>query len=292
MLNEETLPELYYDIDKGIEYCKNIENVEYKDLTYFHMYWFAGKEFGFKQTLPIKSYLATQNLNNTRLVVWSNIDLTKNSFFKPYIKYVEFRFYSSLKESMGTVLANRFDLFAVKDIMNYAGGDLFRILALNNYGGVYVDFDVVFLRDFAPLLKEEFMYKWGLEKNMINGAVMRMFKHSTLCTNLLAEINKTHPRPGSTIWSTDLYEKVRRYNKNWTIYPSAFFNSEWEDPIYNAVIPRTPQPFKKDTIIKMYEGAFSWHWHNRWDEVVEEGSKFDILNKRTDELLRIKQILI
>ena len=26
-------------------------------------------------------------------------------------------------------------------------------------------------------------------------------------------------------------------------------------------------------------GAFSWHWHNKWDAEIEEGSKFSILEK-------------
>ena len=55
-------------------------------------------------------------------------------------------------ESMNTPLENKFDLLNANDSLNWAAGDLFRILVLYNYGGVYVDFDVAFLRDFSQFL--------------------------------------------------------------------------------------------------------------------------------------------
>lgn len=289
MLNEEKIPNLYYNVDDCIEYCKNIKNCEYENFTYFHIYWRVGKEFGRKQILVVKSYLATQNLHNTKLILWSNIDLKNNDYLKPYLKYIEFRIYDPIKESVGTVLENKLNILTVNDDKNWSGGDLFRLLILHNYGGVYVDVDVVFLRDFAPLLKDEFMYKWGLEKNMINGAIMRMFKKSELSLNLLYEISKTNPITNSTIWSTILYEKVRSYNKNWIIYPSAFFNSEWQD--YDYFKPENnPQPFKKNSLIKLYDGAFSWHWHNKWDHNIEDGCKWQIFEDKIDKMLKEKNI--
>lgn len=289
MLNEITTPNLYYNVNECMEYCKKIENCEYMDFTYFHIYWFVGSEFERKQILSIKSYLATQNLKNTKLIFWSNIDLTENKYLKPYLKFIEFRIYDPVNESIDTILENKLDILKVNDRKNWAGGDLFRILILNNYGGVYVDTDVVFLRDFAPLLKDEFMYKWGLEKNMINGAVMRMFKKSKLCSDLLYEISRMGPAPNTVIWSTILYERVRKYNKDWIVYPSAFFNSEWQD--YDYVRPEcNPQPFKKNTLIKLYDGAFSWHWHNKWDHEIEDGSKWQILEERINNLLKEKNI--
>ena len=30
----------------------------------------------------------------------------------------------------------------------------------------------------------------------------------------------------------------------------------------------------------MFDGAFTWHWHNRWDDVIEIGSKFQILEEK------------
>ena len=282
---EETHRPLYYDLDECLKCCKNIPETEYKESTYFHMYWNVGLPFERKQLLPIKSYLTTQNLYNTKLIIWSNVDLSDNELIKKYSENIEFRIYDPIKESIGTELENRKDLLTVNDSRNWAGGDLFRILVLHNYGGLYVDFDVVFLRDFAPLLSQEFMYKWGLEKDMINGAIMRGFKHSQLMKDLIHEIAIGGSFPNSTIWSTNLYQKVRNYNKNWTIFPSGFFNSEWQDMKFNT--PGNGEvflPFTKNDF-DMYDGAFSWHWHNKWTSDIEEGSKWQVLESSIDKKL-------
>jgi len=49
------------------------------------------------------------------------------------------------------------------DALAYLEGDLFRLIALYNYGGIYVDADVILLRDWSPLLYEgfEFLYDHG-----------------------------------------------------------------------------------------------------------------------------------
>jgi hypothetical protein len=40
---------------------------------------------------------------------------------------------------------------------------------------------------------------------------------------------------------------------------------------------------------KMYEGAFSWHWHNKWSDVIEIDSKFYTINKKMNEILNQKR---
>ena len=97
---------------------------------------------------------------------------------KPFLKYIKFRIWNPVIESKGTILENKMQFLTVNDDRNWAAGDLFRILCLYNYGGLYTDFDVVYLKDLSPLLNQEFMYKWSFQKDMINGAVMRMFKGS------------------------------------------------------------------------------------------------------------------
>ena len=41
--------------------------------------------------------------------------------------------------------------------------------------------------------------------------------------------------------------------------------------------------FKKEDNINLFDGAFTWHWHNKWNDNIEEGSKFEILEKITNE---------
>ena len=225
-ISEITNEELYYNVEKCVEYCKSIpSNVEYKEKTDYHLFWNVGLPFERKQILPIKSYLATQNLKNTQLNVWSNIDLSKNDYLKPFLNHINFKIWDPKKESNGTPIEPIKNFLSLNDANNWLAGDLFRILCLHNYGGLYVDFDVVFLRDFAPLLNQEFMYKWSFQKEMINGAVMRLKKDSKLSNQLLKEMVNLGVHPGTINWSSTLYQKVYQYNKNWTIFPCGFFNT-------------------------------------------------------------------
>jgi len=254
----------------------------------FHLYWHVGRNFERKQLLPIKSFLATQNLEKTELILWSNIDLSNNNFLKPYIPYITIKIYDPIKESIGTPLEGRNDILLTTDSICYSNGDLFRVLILHNYGGIYVDMDMVLLRNFSPLLNQEFMYMWGFlpDKNHgINGAIMRIFKKSKLSYDLLNEIKNGPIIPASYNWDNVLYSKVRVYNKDWFVFPSGMFNPEWQDDpnqnwggnTFNAFI---------DCEYKMYEGAFSWHWHNRWDNEIHPNSKWAKIENIMDNKLK------
>ena len=289
-ISEKNQKSLYYDLPECLEFCKKIESKSYEEFTLYHMFWNVGFPFERKQTLPIKSYLATQNLEKTKLIVWSNISLLDNEYFKQFSTIVENRIYNPIEEAKDTKLEGRLDILNASDERNWTKGDLFRILILHKYGGVYVDFDVVFLRDFSPLLKQEFMYKWGLEKNMINGAIMRMYQNSLLTNQLINEIENGSILPNTINWSSDLYQKVRTYNEEWTIFPSCFFNSEWQDMKFNnSQSNQTFQPFLKNDY-DMYDGTFAWHWHNKWTSNIEEGSKWHFIENKINKLLKEKNI--
>ena len=238
-----------------------------------------------KQLLGIKSYLCTQDLEKTKFNLWCNVDLSKNEFLKPYLPFINLRIYDPSQEIKGTVLEGRSDIIQAQDEKNWAKGDLFRILIVHKYGGLYTDVDVAFLRSFAPILDQEFMYKWGLEKRMINGAVMNMFANSKLSNDLINEINKGPIKPNTTNWSTDLYQKVRAYNTDWTVFPSGFFNSEWQDPLMGVWNPMKQYDFD------LYEGSFCWHWHNKWLDNVEIGSKWYTIEQKFENKLKDKGII-
>jgi hypothetical protein len=299
-VTEETHRDLYYDIDKCVSFCRDIPNEPITENVDFHMFWRVGKDFGRKQTLPIKSYLCTQNLEKTKLNVWSNVDLTGNSYLKPFLPYVNFKIWNPQVESKDTPVFRRSEILNAVDELNWASGDLFRILCLHKYGGLYADFDVVFLRDLAPVLQQEFMYKWSFQEYMINGAVMRMFKGSLLGKQLLSHIARV-PRHGGTAWSTDLYQEIRKQNKDWTVFPCGFFNTEWQiasdyrqkhqfndfqnDELTNFI----RDPMKKTAFSsEFFDGVFTWHWHNCWDNVVEDGSKWELLERKFDSEIKQK----
>jgi len=214
----------------------------------------------------------------------------------PFADKIIFRTWDPVEEAKGTVLESMTTLNS-SDSRCWIDGDLFRLLCLHKYGGVYIDMDIVLLRDFAPLLQQEFMYKWGTEKNMINGAVMHLQKNSKLSILLLEELKKRSPAPNTTNWGNDVYVSVRNYYQDWTVFPAALFNTEWQITsnlfgVY-GFDPNSPrlEPFKKcEQSNFLYDGAFSWHWHGRWNEDIEVGSKWQILEEKIDKILLEKGV--
>jgi hypothetical protein len=300
MIDIETHKELYmFDsierIKQSLEYAKQLPSSGFTEPITFHFYWRVPKDFSRKQVLPIKSAIASQNLKTTKFILWSNIDLADNDFVKPLLPFIETRIWDLKEESKNTILDGAKVLRGVvDDRLCYLGGDLFRLLCLHKYGGVYVDMDVVILRDFEPILQHEFTYQWGSTGTILTGsepvlkqnnAIMRLKSHSQLSYNLLNELKNTPANPETTCWGTELYHKVWNKNKNWITFPCAWFNTEWG-------MSRTIQPFKKNfegnESSELFDGAFTWHWHNKWDEDIEDGCKFQILENIVEE--KFKQL--
>jgi 2-polyprenyl-3-methyl-5-hydroxy-6-metoxy-1,4-benzoquinol methylase len=163
---------------------------------------------------------------------------------------------------------------------------------LHNFGGVWCDMDMVLLRDLAPLLSQEFMYQWGTEtiesksKERINGAIMRMFKTSKLSSDCLVELTRGNAGLSSTDWGSQMYGRVREYNKNWTVFPCAFFNTEWQ---LGVNMGESGHPMRAlSGAVSDYPGAFAWHWHNKWDDDIEAGSKWERIEKRINDAFERK----
>lgn len=296
MISFETHKDLYrFDsfekIYDSLKFAKELPSSGHEEPVNFHFYWRVPKDFSRKQVLPIKSAITSQNLNKTKIILWSNIDLSNNEFVKPLLPFIETRIWDLKTESKNSPLDNAKVLNGmIDDPLCYLGGDLFRLLCLHKHGGVYIDMDVVVLRDFEPLLPYEFMYQWGSSGTHAgepelkqNGAIMRLKAYSQLCHDLLNELAVIPPNPNTTCWGTDLYHKVRKKNSAWKVFPCAWFNTEWG-------MSRTIQPFRKDyegnVSSELFDGAFTWHWHNKWDEPIEEGSKFHILETMVEEKFR------
>ena len=292
-IDDQKDPQLYYNVDAGVEFCRNIPDKKLDKKVNFHSFWVG--DFGRKQSLPIKSFFATQDLENATLNLWSTHDLSNNEHLKPFKEKINFRLWDPVKEAKGTIVENLPHLNAT-DKKFWVDGDLFRLLALHKYGGVYFDMDIVLLRNFAPLLEQEFLYKWGTEKNMINGAVMHLNAGSQLSIDLLDELSRRHPTPLTTSWGNDVYVAVHQRNKSMTVFPAAFFNTEWQiSPDFYHKYPGIESeqgllmPFKKcEQSNYLFDGVFSWHWHGKWKEEIQNGSKWQLLEELTDNKLKIK----
>ena len=268
---------------KSLEYAKTMKDVNNELI--FHCLWRVPKDFGRKQLGVLKSIIANHINKDIEINLWSNVDLSENTYFKEVSKFVTLRRWNIQDEIRGTILENSPYLNSIDDDHCYLEGDLFRLIVLHKYGGFYLDMDVLVLRDMSPLNDLEFLYQWGTsgfnqnEPNItMNGAIMRLDKGSKLSLEFLEKLSITQPVKDTTSWGTQLYSKIS--NNDLLVLPGIWLNSEWgfENTIYS--------PFKNIGDVELFDGAFTWHWHNKWDDEIEVGSKFQILEEIIEEKLK------
>lgn len=279
---------------KVLDICKKLNEPIDEKYNIF-VYW-IGENVNYKHSVVLKSFLATQNLNNATLKIYCDKDLSKNIFFKDYtnIPQIEFHIFNVEEEIKGTIFENRFKYInEIKyHIFNPAyESDFFRLLMLQKYGGIYIDFDVLLLRDLSPLLKYDFLYQWGAHpNNMINGAIMHLRKDSysnNLMSNLLLD-TPALPGSGSLTWASDLYIRVKEISDELVIFPATFFNTEWQWNLHSKAGYNLNSFKSYEFSNYLFEGCFSWHWHNNWEQEIEKDSKFYILDKILEKKIKEK----
>lgn len=301
-------PELFLDSQKCSSFLSNLDysRHEYpKEKTNFHIYSEIKND---KELLCVKSFLATQNLEKCNLILWSDIDVTDNKLLSPYKKHIDFRIYNPKEETKNTILENNEVWINASDSKHYMKSGVLRFLATNKYGGVWIDMDMVLLRDFKPILDQEFAYVWGSELDFEDfgpcAALISFKKNSILSNSCLNEIVNTSISPDSTVLDHVLLAKVYKKQK-FTVFPSYFFNTEWQlntwyengfkkyDPKGLGTQIESGWFTKNEYSENLFLESFSWHWHNSSykNHVVKEGSKFDLLNKLTDKRLKDKGML-
>ena len=114
-------------------------------------------------------------------------------------------------------LKGRLDVLNAKCSRHWAQSDLLRILALHKYGGIWVDMDIVLLRDLKPVLDQEFLYSnfnsFDHGKDGIWGTVMSLKKEGELSIRLLQELSETPFKKLTLCWGSHLFRKVYKDEK-------------------------------------------------------------------------------
>lgn len=290
-----THPALYHDYEACLEFLRNIKDdgVRPSDPTLFHVYSDMKSP---KEALCIKSYLATQDLEHTKLILWSDVDLSNNKLIAPFRHLIELRVYDPVEESKGTVMEGKTQFLNAKDEKHYLQSDLMRILVCYKYGGVFIDMDIVLLRDFGPLLGQEYMYMWGSEtdfkKEGACATVLSCIKGSEFSEQLLNGILRSPIYGGTTCWGKDMFAQLYR-EKEFPILPSTFFNTEWCINVkYKGKANEIQATWFNAPITDeshLFLDAFAWHWHNTsWRHKKPKiGSKFNrleaIMNGKLEE---------
>lgn len=134
----------------------------------YHTYWRADLlPFGSRQAATLTSFLATQPLPHSRLILWTNgAEALKANphvarFLKTWPEYVEVRGVDMEALAVGTALEGT-GLIGdkVMDKKAWVDGDAVRLLVLWSFGGVWMDMDQILTRDLHPLVEHEFVTQW------------------------------------------------------------------------------------------------------------------------------------
>jgi len=244
----------------------------------FHCYWHGA--FTNKQSLSIKSFLATQNLRRTQIWLWLDKmngydNFEDNPHLKPLLSKITVKSYNADLESLDTPLAGMPFIRERRDLP--LRSDVFRILVLFKYGGCYFDLDVLFLRDLLDLSQiigqKEFCYQWCSEL-YANSAILYLQKRSEISYYLVsksAKIKSCHPKKLFAMEDGEL--KI-------LMLPSAFFDPAWlhvekKDisklcPInkFGDFVEEIDSIAFGDTlqaVSDFFRGCFAYHWHNQWN---------------------------
>ncbi|KAI0044964.1 glycosyltransferase family 32 protein [Auriscalpium vulgare] len=184
--------------------------------TKYHTYWRSDREpFRERQEWMLKSFFATQPVERSLLILWSDGNLSGNTILRRYVERYpdafELRILDTASLAKGTALVGTKHL--LDGIAAYSE-DRVRLLVLWSEGGVWVDVDSLLTRDLTPLLEHEFVTQWDCydqSDRTQNGALMHFYQNSPyLCEafHILAESGP--PPPSSPDWGANLYAKIWR----------------------------------------------------------------------------------
>ncbi|KDQ63507.1 hypothetical protein JAAARDRAFT_120845 [Jaapia argillacea MUCL 33604] len=166
------------------------------------------------------------------------------------------------------------------DRMSVILSDMARFVLCHRFGGIYLDADTIFLRDWEELWgwRGAFAYRWSrLEK--YNTAVLKLNKNSALGTFLFRTALKNgldfHPMTVSQ-YTKDAFLEDLLLRLPDALFDSAWLNTEWfqrdrpPQPYFTEFVDFFDTPLQNSASPSalgfdgFFKGAYSYHFHNFW----------------------------
>ena len=256
--------------------------------TIYHVYWSALRPLHVHVARLLGSFLATQDLEHSELWLWSTRhDLTADPYFATFngSAHVKYKRYDAAQALQSSPLmqmlppARREQMAGLTDRRSWSDSDLFRLLVLQAHGGVYIDADSLFLRDFSPLLGMEFVYNYGVDCDSANNAVMRLHRRSATSRRLLRMVAhrvNTTATGASTggawgLGTIDLYLKDVHYSgrkDDLVALPACFFNPHF-------LVEHGRARYSLPNLPSLWNGPFGMHLHGDiWREHIHPLSDY------------------
>ncbi|OBZ79609.1 hypothetical protein A0H81_00849 [Grifola frondosa] len=196
--------------------------------------------------------------------------------------------------------------------------DMARFVLCHRFGGVYLDVDMLFLRDWEELWgwRGAYAYRWSWE-DRYNTAVLKLNKGSALGTFFF----QTALQNGLDFHPTTITRYLKESYMERLLYriPDALFDPAWLSTDHRKPLPwtrkyfqrdRPPQPFFTDFdqffntpadvsgaphalgIEGFFRGAYLYHYHNEWWKPFDSRRFWPDLGPRFGEIERIAQAAV
>ncbi|CAG8655417.1 2970_t:CDS:1 [Funneliformis caledonium] len=289
--------------------------------TLFHVFWKG--DFSDKIAMMIKSFMFTQPLQCSKLYVWlddNEMRLEDNPHAKPLLKFspkfIEFMKWDTEEQLDHDPIYHGWKSIYHSERRTVSFSDMVRFVVLQRYGGIYVDADVLLLRDLRPFYQTdfEFSYQWSFKEDY-NTAVLRLRANSTttrmVIEGAIQNGMKFHPFDIKKYFVEKLNPTKDDVNPYLYMLPVALFDplwlkrdnkqpksiltpniNVWYDVFRPDLAPNefinvepvdaTPALRKVDGF---FPGAFTYHWHNNWKTKILPTSWMGVLQSAYDEFL-------
>lgn len=296
---------LYWDTEYCLRFLRELERSNHDNAAAgerYHLYWYG--PFSTKQAFAVKSLLATQEVKRGEVWVWLDAEdgyagHKRNAILRPFAPHLSVRPFDPVVECRGTPLENSPELY--RGVSPAARSDLFRFITLYKHGGVYLDMDMMLLRDMGelfrqPFLSDEFCYRWSSDLPSANTAVLRLRRRGETVQAIMercVEMGACDPR---VVLRFDGNERL-----DLTVLPCPFFDPLWshadgKDRFEGAPFDGFEGFFRKfgwrfrpsrsvHSYREFFAGAFAFHWHNQWDAPEHDRSYFGRFDREFDALL-------
>lgn len=258
------------DYEETINYAlKNLNNNNnYNNSVIFHCFWHGILNEKHLYSILSCYYFNIYNNNNNKIILWleNNIPNYYNIEIKKYAEIRTFSLIDELKEAqfMNNINYQSYNLSLYSDVVRY--------VLLYNYGGVWFDLDCLFLRCFNPLFNnfsnDICVYQWA-NINFPNGAIYISLepKSNKMKKNILFIIERNRG------WGFEEANLTYDLNLDLLVLPCSWFDASWiSNPLklsFNDFFINTTIDYNFDNFFK---GAFVYHWHNKWNNKIEDYS--------------------
>lgn len=258
--------------DETIEVAKRMPCLSYNVPVTFHCYWQGSLNEKHLYSIMSCYYFNVKN-NKHKIVLWleNNIPNQYNEEIEKYCEIKNFNLREEIKNTFLQDVSFRFNprLSFYSDVVRY--------VLLYKYGGCWFDLDCFFLRNFDPLFyffgDKICVYQWE-NQNYPNGAIyISLVSESPNMKNIIEFIiNRNHG------WG--FQESYLTYDLDLDLFvlPCSWFDGDWIDNKYNLgtvkFLENTDKLYNFDNF---FEGAFCYHWHNKWNNTIEPQSPMNQL---------------